>query len=89
MSQETVSAEPEIPTLLALEVLHYLVHGKIVEHPLPWKIETDWTTEVHDAHGKIVMKFPNGLLAEAFIKLATVIDRDNKAFDKEFEEMCK
>lgn len=73
--------------MLESEVLHYLVDDKLVNYPLPWTIETDWTTEVVTVAvpRRIVMKFPNAALAEAFMKMAEQIDRENKAFEKEFE----
>lgn len=33
------------------------------DHPRPWRIEEDWTAEIVDANGKIIMKaeYPRGL----------------------------
>lgn len=33
------------------------------DHPRPWRVEEDWTAEIVDANGKIIMKveYPRGL----------------------------
>jgi hypothetical protein len=38
------------------ELLRQLLSNMVIEHPLPWKVEQDWTWEVYDASGKLVVK---------------------------------
>lgn len=35
-----------------------VVREAVAKHPMPWKVEADWTWEVIDANGDIVAKFP-------------------------------
>jgi hypothetical protein len=33
---------------------------RLAIHPLPWRVEEDWTAEVRDATGDVVCKLPSG-----------------------------
>ena len=53
------------------ELARHLVRPLIAKHPLPWRVEYDWTAEVYDAKGRIVIKLMNGGQAEELIAFAT------------------
>lgn len=41
------------------ELARFLVRPLLARHPLPWRLEFDWTVEVTDAKDQIVMKLPH------------------------------
>jgi hypothetical protein len=51
-------------------LLSRMLLGAILEHPLPWRVEQDWTNEVTDADGNIVVKCQTAEEAQAIIDLA-------------------
>lgn len=61
-----------------------MIHYAMMYHPLPWRIEEDWTSEVTAADGTIVCKSA-GTYAQAIIDEAERMDQESKAFEKEFE----
>jgi hypothetical protein len=57
-------------TGLSLQVQRTLVHEILMRHPLPWRIEHDWTVEVLDAKDRCVAKLMSDVDAQAFIRFA-------------------
>lgn len=72
-------------------ILRQLVHGMLREHPLPWRVERDWTYEVLDPRGlgaaSEVMKCHTASQAMALIALAEEVDRDHRRGAAEVDEM--
>ena len=40
------------------DLARHLVRPLLAKHPLPWRIDFDWSTEVYDAKDRIVITFP-------------------------------
>lgn len=59
------------------------MHEKIQKHPLPWRIEQDWTYEVYDAKDRIVLKCINWAEAHEFVTLAEELVAEDKKLSKE------
>ena len=55
-------------------LLSRMLLGAILEHPLPWRVEQDWTSEVTDADGTIVVKCQTAEEARAIIDLTVRLD---------------
>lgn len=53
------------------DLARHLVRPLIARHPLPWRVEYDWTVEVYDAKDQIVMKLMNDAQAQELITFAT------------------
>ena len=63
------------------ELARHLVRPLLDRHPLPWRCEVDWTAEVTDAAGDIVIKLPSTALADELIAFAVALstyDADGK-----------
>ena len=63
------------------ELARHLVRPLLARHPLPWHCEVDWTAEVTDASGAVVIKLPSTALADELIVFATALsayDADGK-----------
>ena len=54
------------------ELARHLVRPLIAKHPLPWRLDYDWTVEVYDAKEGLVMKLMNDTQAQEL--LAFVIE---------------
>ena len=52
------------------ELARHLVRPMIEKHPLPWRLEFDWTVEVTDSKDRIVIKLPSVDLATELITFA-------------------
>lgn len=74
---------------LLKSVFDRIIHHATLNHPLPWRIELDWTVEVFDANNKMVCKFMTTEEADCFIKLASDSAEQDKEADREFEEVLK
>ena len=48
-----------------------LISGLVLAHPLPWRVESDWTEEVRDSVGNVVAKCRDSGLANQIIQFAT------------------
>lgn len=53
-----------------LDLLTRLLAQQLLDHPLPWRVERDWTHEVIAADKTVIAKFPNTEEAAKFIELA-------------------
>jgi|GEM_PF-4379117 len=53
-----------------IDVLIPLLDTFIQTYPLPWSVEEDWTSEVHDANGKRIISFHGTDDAELFVRMA-------------------
>lgn len=52
------------------DLARHLVRPLIRKHPLPWRVEYDWTVEVYDAKGQIVIKLMTAVQAQELIDFA-------------------
>jgi hypothetical protein len=52
-------------------IAQVLISGLVLEHPLPWRVESDWTEVVRDNLGNIVAKCRDSGLANKIIQFAT------------------
>lgn len=59
------------------ELARWLVRPLIDQHPLPWHLEVDWTAEVTDAAGTVVIKLPSAHLAEELIAFAHALSKQD------------
>ena len=57
-----------------------------LDHPLPWKIEQDWTVEVIAADGHIVAKCSSTEKAQRVIDWANAKEREMAALQKEWDD---
>lgn len=64
-----------------------LISQLIMDHPLPWSIEHDWTVEVRDAKGVIVIKLRTHDEANELIALAVARQEEFNRADAEIEKM--
>lgn len=75
--------------VLPLRVQAQLVSLKLAVHPLPWRIDYDWTVEVIDAKGNCVMKLMNDAEAKAFITFAEALAQENADAQAEVDQLLK
>lgn len=52
-------------------VAQRLIGDLVLNHPLPWRIEIDWSQEVRDKDGSLVTSCLSRRLAEMVVQLAT------------------
>lgn len=74
---------------LPLDVQRTLVIDIIYKHPLPWRIDHDWTVEVLDAKGRCVTKLKTQADAEAFIHFADQCATEMAQGQRELDELMK
>jgi hypothetical protein len=67
------------------DLARHLVRPLIAKHPLPWRIDFDWTVEVYDAKDQIVIKLMNANQAEELIAFANEL----AAYDAQGEAEVK
>lgn len=67
------------------DLARHLVRPLIAKHPLPWRLDYDWTVEVYDAKGCLVMKLMNATQAQELLAFAT----DLAAYDARGEAAVK
>lgn len=66
-------------------MLRVLVLQQVLEHPLPWRVESDWAEEVTASDGYIVAKADHQT-ARAIIVLAEQIRKELDESSEEFEK---
>lgn len=54
-------------------LLRQFINSALYKYPLPWRIEQDWTWEVMDVAGQIVMKCQSRSQAETLLAIAIEI----------------
>lgn len=64
-----------------------LVRHLMTGHPLPWRLEFDWTVEVTDANGAIVIKCIHADEANEIVTLANFLAVGDNAAREEFERL--
>lgn len=64
-------------------ITRLLLVNRILAHPLPWRIERDWTYEVIAHDGAIIAKCPNYEEAAIIVDWANNLDRELKNIDIE------
>lgn len=52
------------------DLARHLVRPLIAKHPLPWRLDYDWTVEIYDAKGGLVMKLMNDTQAQELLAFA-------------------
>lgn len=52
------------------ELARHLVRPLITKHPLPWRLDYDWTVEVYDMNDQIVIKLMTAVQAQELIAFA-------------------
>lgn len=67
---------------------HFILE-KLHDHPLPWRIEQDWTSEVTAADGTTIVKCMTPQEAEWVIKLAEKITKDLAESDAEINALIE
>lgn len=70
----------------AAQVARDVVFRRMLEHPLPWHVERDWTHEVIAADGAIVAKCSGDARAAAVIALA---ERIRAELDATEADLCE
>ncbi len=55
---------------LSPELARHLVRPLIARHPLPWRVDFDWTVEVYDAKDQLVIKLMSAGQAQELITFA-------------------
>jgi len=58
------------------DIAHDVVLHNLIHHPLPWRVERDWTYEVTAADGTIITKCMSHERAMAIIALAEKLQND-------------
>lgn len=58
------------------DIARHLVHRDMLNHPLPWRIEHDWTYEVTSVDGHIIAKGMTEEEAQQMIAFAESIAAD-------------
>lgn len=57
-------------------------------HPLPWREDKDWSSEIYDANNKLVIKFPSTESSLDFIKFAEDFNKESETQNEElFKEL--
>jgi hypothetical protein len=69
------------------ELARYLVRPLIAKHPLPWRLDYDWTVEVYDAKGQLVMKLMNATQALELLTFATELAAYDAAGEAEVKKL--
>ena len=66
-----------------------LVRHLTIGHPFPWHLEFDWTVEVTDAAGRIVIKCMHIDQANEIIELAGLLATQDAIAHEEIERMLQ
>ena len=59
--------------LVSPELARHLVRPLIAKHPLPWRLDYDWTVEVYDAKDQIVTTLMYGHAGQELIDFANEV----------------
>lgn len=70
-------------------ITRLLMYVTLDRHPLPWRVERDWTYEVLDVAGAVVVKCPTPEIAADVVAEAERIDADRKRFAAAVVDMFK
>jgi len=54
-----------------------LLRDLLAAHPLPWRVDRDWTWEVIAADGTTITKCATGVLADAIVAEAEAVGAEN------------
>lgn len=68
-------------------IFDYVINKLIGQHPLPWRIDYDWTVEVYDARDALVIKLPNDALARELIAVCEAQHAANLAASAEVDAL--
>lgn len=64
------------------KIAREMVFHQTLDHPLPWRVDEDWTHEVRASDGYVVAKCPTREQAEQIIALANHIKASIGEFDQ-------
>jgi hypothetical protein len=67
-------------------LLRYFVRQAIDQHPLPWRVDRDWTYELIDRDGELVVKCQTPEDAYGLIELAFQLNAESKTFAETLEK---
>lgn len=70
-------------------IFQYVIDKLLGQHPLPWRLDYDWTVEVYDARDRLVIKLPNEALARELIAVCAAQHAANLAAAVEVEALLK
>ncbi len=71
----------------ARERLRTVLFGLLLNHPLPWHVESDWTQEVRAADGFIIAKCSTGAQADDIIADAKALQVEIDEGQREVEKL--
>lgn len=66
------------------DALRFVLRHALLAHPLPWRIEQDWTWEVLAADGATIAKCMTPAQAQAVVSLAETMTAEDAAATREF-----
>jgi hypothetical protein len=69
------------------DLARHLVQPLIARHPLPWRIDYDWTVEVYDAKDQIVIKLMTAAQAQELIEFASELAAQDARGEAELKEL--
>lgn len=52
------------------DLARHLVRPLLARHPLPWRLDYDWTVEIYDKNDQLVIKLVNASQANELIEFA-------------------
>ena len=90
MSNEHRQPEEDTATrALSTATQQLLIRHLTIGHPLPWHLEFDWTVEVTDAAGGIVIKCMHIDQANEILELARLLAEQDAIAHEEIERMLQ
>ena len=89
MSDEQQQQKDTATEVLSAATQKLLIRHLTTGHPLPWHVELDWTVEVTDAAGAIVIKCMHIDQANEIIELAKLLAEEDAIAREEIERMLQ
>lgn len=71
------------------ELARHLVRPLITKHPLPWRLDYDWTVEVYDTSDRLVIKLINAAQAQELITFANELAAYDARGDAEVRRLLE
>ena len=69
------------------DLARHLVRPLIAKHPLPWRLDYDWTVEVYDAKDHLVIKLVNAAQAQELLEFATALAAYDASGETELKKL--
>lgn len=70
------------------KMVRWLLIHQLINNPLPWTVDRDWTYEVKASNGVVIAKCPTHAEAQEIIKAAETIKRELDSIDAESIIAC-